>query len=772
MGLPLQTISYYDNSTALNLKDSPTKVAETAASLTLNMDYSTDGAFYSRNGSTIVNPAAQMGQLNNLALFDYKKSDGLQVNVIQNGGTIYHDLETPTAEVVGLDDEAIPDLEFQVTNDNEYLFWGNGIDTNLKFDGTTWTNWSIVAPVAGMTAVEVNIGAGSLANGDYTYIMAYVRQDGGINVQYSDVSPEVSVTVAGGPSNVQLAAIPVSVDPQVTHKVIYRRDPGSAGVFYELTTITNATVAYLDNTPDGDTVGNPEASFDNQPAPLTDVFEEYLGCMNIVDVNNRAFLYESIPNYPWNVPTENYEIFDGPIKCVKRVYGVLWIGTDRSIWVRNGRLVDGAVSKRISSSIGILNNRCADGLSYLYFIGSNRKVYSVSPTDFANEQIRLDVPLSLKIEPLINSIGNSLSDLVNIKYYTKSNVSKLVISAPIGSIGNNQLVIFNETQAQAVDEPVWQVWDNIKAASMQLFTIGGDIHLYSGDNNGFIWKLDDDTTNGDGVEINGIATSGAATSLTQNLISSTASAGTPTSLTDNTLVMTVNGFAYNYIQITAGTGAGQVQQILSNTVDTFNVTAFAPAPDATSVFKVGRFDSNLLMGIVVDLIGGTGDGQTRTIISNDVDTIIISTGTTDWTVVPDNTTEFTIGGYDCYHFSNWKSVTNSYDTLKQLWFIFANLDSLGSYTIELIIQFDFDESLANAVILDIPLQSGSAIWGIGIWGAFLWAAQRVFQMRVRQGGRFRAIRLGWRNQRAGQPFQCNGFTISAQDKQLFWPSAS
>lgn len=766
MGLALINDKSYDNSHGLNQKDSPTKLSPEDASLTLNMEYGTDGAFYTRNGSSITNPV-QMDQLRNLALFDYKKSDGTQVNVIQNGSKIYHSLIAPLAAVTGLDATAIPDLEFQVTNDNEYLFWGNGVDTDLKFDGTTWTNWSIATPIAGMTATEVNLGAGNLPNGDYTYIIAYVRQDGGINVQYSDVSPEVTVTLVAGPSNVQLAAIPVSPDPQVTNKVIYRRSPNSVGVFYELATITNATAAYLDNTLADGTI---EANFDNQPAPKTDVFEEYLGCMNIVDVTNRAFLYESRPDLPWNVPTENYEIFDGPVRCVKRVYGVLWIGTDRSIWVRNGRLQDGNVSKRISSSIGILNNRCADGLSYLYFIGSNRKFYSVSPTDFANEQIRLDIPLSRKIEPLFNDIGKALSDLVNVKYYTRPNVSKLMISAPIGTTENNRIIIFNETQASATDQPVWQVWDNIKANSMQLFTIAGDTHLYSGDNNGFLWKLDDETTNGDGAEINGTATSGTVTTLTENLITSIATAATLTTLTDATLIMTANQYAFDYIAITGGTGVGQTRQIISNNVDTFTVAAWGVTPDATSTYKVGRFPPNGLIGVDIDLVLGTGIGQVRTIISNTVDTVTISVGITDW-VAPNNTTQYTIGGYDCYHFSNWKSVTDSYDTLKQLWFIFANLDSLGSYTIQLIIEFDFDEALGDAVILDIPL-SGNAIWGAVIWGQFIWGVQRVFQMRVRQGGRFRAIRLGWRSQLAGQPFQCNGFTISAQDKKLFWPSSN
>lgn len=768
MGLPLLSPTYYDNSSGLNLKDSPTKLAESDASLTLNMDYSTDGSFYTRFGSNIVN-GAQIDQLNNLALYDYKKSDGTQVSVIQNGSKIYHDLATPLAQVTGLDPLAIPDLEFQITTDDEYLFWGNGINPNLKFNGTTWTNLSIATPIAGMTATEATVGTGNLVAGDYTYIVAYTRQVSGINVQYSDVSAEVLVNIPVGPSSIDLASIPVSTDPQVTNKVIYRRSPTSIGVFYELVTLANAVTTYSDNTAEDGVI---EANFDRQPTPTTEIMEEYLGSLNTVDSANKAYLYESTPNQPWNTPTENYEIFDGPIRCVKRIYGVLFIGTDRSIWVRQGLYQNGNISKRISSSIGILNNRCADGLSYLYFIGTNLKFYSISPTDFSNDQLRLDDPLSRKIEELFNLINKNYLDRVNVKYYTKSDVSKLMISVPQAGEVNNKIIIFNETQSMAVKTSVWQYWDNINANSMQLFIFNGEISLYSGDNNGFLWKLDDETTNGDGAEINGFATSATATTLTQNLLAGTATSGGVDTLTDATLAMDNNEFAFDYLEITAGTGVGQSGQILGNDATTFTMfVAWGVQPDATSVYKIGQFAPNAYEGITLDLIAGAGELQTRTILSNDVDTLTISTGATNWGIVPDDTTEFTVGGYDCYHFSNWKSVTGSYDTLKQLWYLFANLDSRGNYDIQLIVQFDFDETLANSIILEVNLSAGNGIWGIDTWGAFYWLQKSVFQVRLRQFGRFRAIRLGWRNQRAGQPFQCNGFTVSCQDKRLFYGSA-
>lgn len=700
MGLPLITVPYYNNSTALNLRDSPTKVPNEAASLSLNMDYSTDGAFFTRNGSTIQNRATPMDQLLGLAAFDYRKSDGTQVSVIQNGSKIYHSLTTPVAQVTGLNATAIPDMEFQVTLDDEYLFWGNGIDDNLKFDGTTWSKWNIDTP--GNPTVTLN-GAGTLV-GDFSYYIAFVRYDVGTGVieQISDLNP-VAQDITAASNEIRITR-PASTDPQVNGWVIYRASPTSNAVYYQLVDsnldpviVPIATTFYDD---DLATDGTIEADFTNQPAPKTAIFEEYLNCMNIVDAANPTDLYESWANTPWNVDQRVFEIFDGPITCIKRIYNVLFIATDRSLWVREGTMASGATSKRLSSTIGCLNNRCADGLSYLYFVGTNKKVYAISPTDFSNLQVRVDEPLSSKVEPLFNSIIGSLLDQICIKYYTIANVGKLVISAPIGFSSNSALIVFNETQSQAVKEPVWQFWDHINAAWLQMFTFNGVTNLYSGNYSGLNWKLDDPATNGDGAEENG-----------------TAQGGGPSFLQDGTKSWTTDEFVGATVTILTGEGAGQIRTIQYNT-----------------------------------------------------DILLVVTENFDVDPAPGDL--YTIGGYDSYHFTNWKSVTNSYDTLKQLWYIISNVNASGDYPIELIIQFDFDQTISNSTVLNLQLSSGNSIWGDFDWGDGIWGAFAVFQTRLRQGGRFRAIRLGFRSRKSGQPFQVNGFSLSVQDKGLFYGSAS
>lgn len=700
MTIRLQTKEWYNNSTGLNLRDSPTKVPETDASLSLNIDYSVDGAFTTRNGSTMKNKGHQLAQLNGLGMFDYRKSDGTQVNVLQNGSIIYESLINPAPTITGLNASAFPDMEFQVTADDEYLIWGNGIDNNLKFDGTTWTNLSL--PQATPAPIAVDGGGGSLAAGEYSYYVSYARVVSGVIAQEGELS-EISNTVNIAASHSIDLTIPVcseslatGVTAQCNARVLYRISPTSAGVAYRIAIIANnSATMYTDDDP---VDGAIEADFTNQASPKSAIFEESFGCMYFVDASRSTDLYESKPNQPWTSDATNFEIYDGPIQCVKRIYGVLFIGTDRSIWIKTGRNAD-SEAKRISSVVGILNNRCADGLSYLYILATNYKVFKISPTDFGFEQVRLDTPLSDKIQSLFNTITRSLSQYVALKYYTVAENSNVYISCPLVAPNNDSILVYNETQSDSANQPVWQYYNHLNAATLQMFTIDGRANMYSQDYNGFVWKLDDGSLIGDGAEVNGLTTSATATTLT----------------------------------------------------------------DSTQSWVVDDY-----IGVKVMALDSSGEFQTATIVSNTA---------TELTVVawpngtPGDGNFYTIGGYQNYHYTNWKSVTDSYDTLKQLWFIITNMNASGDYTIQLIVQFDFDQTISNQITLNINLQAANTIWGEFDWNDAVWGAFAVFQDRILRSGRFRCVRFGFRNYKAAQPFQCNGFSISCQDKKLFYRSA-
>lgn len=189
------------------------------------------------------------------------------------------------------------------------------------------------------------------------------------------------------------------------------------------------------------------------------------------------------------------------------------------------------------------------------------------------------------------------------------------------------------------------------------------------------------------------------------------------------------------------------------------------AIDATSQYVIGNFIAGGLTGIKVRLIGGTGKDQIRKIVSNTGSQLVVAP---PWSTIPDATTQYTVGGYVVYHYTNWKPVIESYDVLKQLWFLWINANASGDYNIELLLQADFDQTEVNAQRLLINLRAQNTIWGDFIWGEAPWGARAVFLDRLRVFNRFRALRFGFRNNKAAQPFQVNGFSISAQNKKLFY----
>ena len=141
-----------------------------------------------------------------------------------------------------------------------------------------------------------------------------------------------------------------------------------------------------------------------------------------------------------------------------------------------------------------------------------------------------------------------------------------------------------------------------------------------------------------------------------------ASAGTTTTLTDSTASWRVNQWAGYCLFIWTGTGRAQIATITSNTATALTFPTLSTAPDATSRYNIAGYDGGTLTSTsgrtvtdtaktwtvnrwknyAIRIIAGTGDGQTRQIISNGVDSLVVNDV---WTVQPDNTSIYLITGY-------------------------------------------------------------------------------------------------------------------------------
>ena len=80
-------------------------------------------------------------------------------------------------------------------------------------------------------------------------------------------------------------------------------------------------------------------------------------------------------------------------------------------------------------------------------------------------------------------------------------------------------------------------------------------------------------------------------------VTGTATSATGTTLVNSAKTWTVNQWANSQVRITAGTGAGQVRSITSNTATTLTVPTWTVTPDATSVYAIeGNDDYIYYMG--------------------------------------------------------------------------------------------------------------------------------------------------------------------------------
>jgi len=104
--------------------------------------------------------------------------------------------------------------------------------------------------------------------GDYSFVVTFIR-GGDYQCESNPSPPSEKITLASG-SIFRLTNIPVSDDPEVTDKGIYRTKAGGEKRYWEVTIENDVTEHDTGATDDG--LGD-EVSFDNNPPPLGDSIE-------------------------------------------------------------------------------------------------------------------------------------------------------------------------------------------------------------------------------------------------------------------------------------------------------------------------------------------------------------------------------------------------------------------------------------------------------------------------------------------------------------------
>ena len=177
-------------------------------------------------------------------------------------------------------------------------------DTPLKiaYDTLTVTNWGIQPPAAGPAVAATGVGVLNFAG--YQYTVTFGVNQGGTTIQESSPAPSASLQAPISIVNQQaaLTAIPVSPDPQVNERNIYRLDSG--GQFRLVHTIAdNTTTTYTDNLADSAVTGQVLVLARDPPPAFFSVcnFQNSVWGFGYLssDPSTQSDLWFSNPSEPW-----------------------------------------------------------------------------------------------------------------------------------------------------------------------------------------------------------------------------------------------------------------------------------------------------------------------------------------------------------------------------------------------------------------------------------------------------------------------------------------
>lgn len=489
---------------------------------------------------------------------------------------IYSDDGTTRTQIASGQDTS---AYYSFVNFDDFCWINNGVDTMLKYDGTTVTNACLSAPSVGTFAAAA--GAAGNVDGTVGYVVTFRVSSTGQESNPFTLASAVFVTVAS--KQVGLTNIPVSSDSQVNQRRIYRTTDG--GSIYDAQLVAtindNTTTSYTDDVADAD-LGS-LVPLDHDTAPVL---------QKVIVHRNRGFgfapnsstLYFTLVNNLWYWPQGQvdlsttqkiYTLFVNPDDG-DNITNIVSYGDTVIIFKNNARYVLSGFDEtefqidKIEDDfrVGCVSHRAAKVCGgWCYFLDSSGP-YKTSI---------YDTKYISAAEGFFDPDNSNVSEKVN-KQYLSSAVAEVnarkpyhfvQFSAPTGtSTVNNFHILIDYKEDDYLSHDTGYV-----AQSMAILETNNQDYLMRGDDYGFVWTMD--SIEGDG-----------------GLIYSTSTgSNTSTTLNDTALSMTVDAYAGAPIEIISGTGEGERFTIESNTATEFTIDGtWGTTPDDTSVYAVGGID--------------------------------------------------------------------------------------------------------------------------------------------------------------------------------------
>jgi len=261
------------------------------------------------------------------------------------------------------------------------------------------------------TPVATPSGSGSLT-GVYSYRISFVSKYGFV----SNAGPTSTSVTASSNSQINLTSVPLSTDPQIIMRRIYRT-VANGSIYLFLDEIPdNTTTIYRDIIADG-SLGNEtpplagDFSLDNSPPPKGGIVQKWKRTVFIAgDPQNPESLFFSDDDAPESFPLINEFVLDGKITAIYETYSNLVIETETGKYQVIGDNPDFSLSK-IIEGVGCVGRRAAGTARRAgYTIDRDgMRIYDGSDT------VKISEPIRDKYDNDINKVNIELMHTVHSK---------------------------------------------------------------------------------------------------------------------------------------------------------------------------------------------------------------------------------------------------------------------------------------------------------------------------------------------------------------------
>jgi hypothetical protein len=302
-------------------------------------------------------------------------------------------------------------------------------------------------------------------------------------------SQSATITLVGSDASLNLSNIPVSTDPQVTKRTIYRTvNGGSEWIFVDVIN-DNVTTTYSDVFND-DSLGEGtpplagDVSSDNSPPPQAGIIKFWKHTMFLAgDPENPTAIYWSNPDDVEGVPQLNTATLDSVVTAIYETYSALIVATDLGLWQVTGDSPDFRLDK-IINNIGCVGKRAA---------GETRVDGWMVDRDGmrlfdANNPVKISEPIRDKFDEFEKTF------LENTHTQDSKNNNCILMCVPGRTItdltGNNY--IFQYPVDETGQGWWWQLDVPVNVLHLEeIEDANGDFHLYFGSDDGMIYELFD-----------------------------------------------------------------------------------------------------------------------------------------------------------------------------------------------------------------------------------------------------------------------------------------